>query len=151
MKSKRFHYGDNGTFNWEFEINDMSEEIKAAAKEQVLKALVHIGMKMHELAVKLVPVDTGALRNSIAFKVEPDEQAVYIGSDSEYATYVELGTGEYSEVGGTPEKRWVYRDPLTGETRIGVPQKPRHFIKPAVADQADTFRQILHDYLSGKE
>lgn len=153
MKAKRFHYGDNGTFGWEFEINDMSEEIKAAAKEQIINALVHIGMKMHEFAVKLVPVaekNGGALRDSIAFKVEPDEQAVYIGSNSEYATYVELGTGQYSEVGGTPEKRWVYRDPLTGETRIGVPQKPRHFIKPAVADHGDTYKQILRKYLSGK-
>lgn len=136
------------TFKFEYEINDMSEEVKAAAKEQLLLALVHIGMKMHEMAVKLVPVKTSALKNSIAFKVEPDEQAVYIGSNSEYASYVELGTGEYSEVGGTPEKRWVYKDELTGETRIGVPQKPRHFIKPAVANQIDTFKEILKDYLS---
>ena len=93
-------------FNFDFEINDMTEEVKAAAKEQLVQALVHIGMKMHELAVKLAPVDTGALKNSIAFRVDPDEQAVYIGSNSEYAVYVELGTGQYSEVGGTPEKRF---------------------------------------------
>lgn len=49
------------TFSFNFEIKDMTEEVKAAAKEQLLQALVHIGMKMHEMAVKLVPVDTGAL------------------------------------------------------------------------------------------
>lgn len=68
------------TFSFNFEIKDMTEEVKAAAKEQLLQALVHIGMKMHEMAVKLVPVDTGALKNSIAFRVDPDEQAVYIGN-----------------------------------------------------------------------
>lgn len=150
MKAKRFHYGDNGTFGWEFEINDMSEEIKAATKEQIINALTHIGFKMVEYAKKLCPVDTGALRNSIAFHVDADEVSVTVGSNSEYATCVELGTGQYSEVGGTPEKRWVYRDPLTGETRIGTPQKPRHFIKPAVADHGDTYKQILQKYLSGK-
>lgn len=147
LKSKRSHY-ESGNFSWEFEIKDMSAEIKAAAKEQILLGLARIGMKMQEYAAKLCPVDTGALRNTIAFKVEPDEQAVYVGSNSEYAVYVELGTGEYSEVGGTPKKRWTYRDELTGETRIGVPQKPRHFIKPAVTDHGDTFRAIMHDALS---
>lgn len=151
MKAKRFHYGDNGTFGWEFEINDMSEEIKAAAKEQILKALNHIGLKMVEYAQKLCPVDTGRLRQSITYQVDDDETSVTVGSNSEYATYVELGTGEHSEVGGTPEKRWVYRDPLTGETRIGVPQKPRHFIKPAVADHESEWREIMHKELSGKE
>lgn len=52
-------------FEFDYEINDMSEEVKSATKEQLQRALVHIGMKMHEMAVKLVPVDTGALKNSI--------------------------------------------------------------------------------------
>lgn len=147
MKSKRFNYG-GGTFSWEFEINDMSAEIKAAAKEQVLRGLSRIGAKMHEYAVKLVPVRTGALRDTIAFQVDPDEPAVYIGSNSEYAAYVELGTGEYSDVGGTPQKRWAYKDEATGEWRIGVPQRPRHFIKPAVADHGDTYKEILKEELS---
>lgn len=76
LKSKRSHY-DTGNFSWEFEIKDMSAEIKAAAKEQILRGLARIGMKMQEYAAKLCPVDTGALRNSIAFKVEPDEQAAW--------------------------------------------------------------------------
>lgn len=147
MKSKRFNYGD-GIFSWEFEINDMTDEIKAATKEQILRALVHIGQKMHEYATNLVPVRTGNLRNSIAFQVDPDEMSVYIGSNSEYAAYVELGTGKYSEVGGTPEKRWVYQDEATGEWHIGVPQRPRHFIKPAVADHGDTYKEILIEELT---
>ena len=138
------------SFSFNFEIKDMREAVKAATKAQSLKALVHIGMKMHEMAVKLVPVDTGALKNSIAFQVDPDEQAVYIGSNKEYATYVELGTGQYSEVGGTPKKRWTYTDELTGETRIRGGQKPQRFIRPAVADQIDTFKDILQDYLSAE-
>lgn len=148
MKAKKSRYGDDGMFGWEFEIQDMSEEIKVAAKEQILRGLNRIGMKMVEFAQKLCPVDTGALRDSITYQVDPDEISVEIGSNSEYAPYVELGTGEYSEVGGTPEKRWVYRDELTGETRVGIPQKPRHFIRPAVADHEDTYKAIMSDALS---
>ena len=130
------------------EFIDNSEEVKSAMHDALIRALEKIGMTAEKYAKRLCPVDTGALRNTIAFKVEPDEQAVYVGSNSEYAVYVELGTGEYSEVGGTQEKRWTYRDELTGETRIGVPQKPRHFIKPAVTDHGDTFRAIMHNALS---
>lgn len=148
MKSKRQSYGDGGMFGWEFEIKDMSEEIKAAAKEQILEGLIRIGLKMAEFARNLCPVDTGALRQSIQFEVDPDEPSVTLGTNKEYAPYVELGTGEYSEVGGTPEKRWVYRDELTGETRVGIPQKPRHFIRPAVADHEDTYKAIMSDALS---
>ena len=147
MKSKRFHYGGS-SFSWDFEINDLSEEIKAAAKEQIINGLNRIGMKMVEYAQKLCPVDTGALRQSISYQVDPDEVSVTVGSNSEYAAYVELGTGQYSEVGGTPEKRWAYKDDATGEWRIGVPQKPRHFIRPAVADHGDTFREIMKDALT---
>ena len=139
---------NNFSFSWDFDITDMREQVKAAAKEQILKGLVRIGKKMQEYAAKLCPVDTGALRDTIAFKIEPDEQAAYVGSNSEYATYVELGTGQYSEVGGTPKKRWTYRDELTGETRISGGQKPQHFIKPAVADHIETFKAILEDALS---
>ena len=138
----------NFSFSWDFNITDMREQVKAATKEQILKGLYRIGMKMQEYAAKLCPVDTGALRDSITFQVDPNEPSVTLGSNSEYATYVELGTGQYSEVGGTPKKRWVYKDPLTGEWRIGVPQKPRHFIKPAVADHIETFKGILEDALS---
>ncbi len=100
MKAKRFHYGENGAFGWDFEINDMSEEIKTGTKEQILRALTHIGLKMTTFARDLCPVDTGALKKSITYQVDADENSVTVGSNSEYATYVELGTGEYSEVGG---------------------------------------------------
>lgn len=43
-------------FEFDYEINDMSEEVKSATKEQLQRALVHIGMKMHEMAVKLAPL-----------------------------------------------------------------------------------------------
>lgn len=136
------------SFGFYFNITDMTEAVKAATKEQLVQALNRIGLKMTDYARKLCPVDTGALSRSIQYEVDAEELSVTLGSNSEYATYVELGTGQYSEVGGTPKKRWAYKDELTGEWRIGVPQKPRHFIKPAVADHIDTFKTVLEDELS---
>ena len=53
-------------------------------------ALTAIGATAETYAKKATPVDTGRLRNSISHAV--DGEAVYIGSNVEYAPYVELGT-----------------------------------------------------------
>ena len=53
-------------------------------------ALTAIGATAETYAKKATPKDTGRLRNSISHAV--DGEAVYIGSNVEYAPYVELGT-----------------------------------------------------------
>ena len=53
-------------------------------------ALTAIGATAETYAKNATPVDTGRLRNSISHAV--DGEAVYIGSNVEYAPYVELGT-----------------------------------------------------------
>ena len=53
-------------------------------------ALTAIGATAETYAKQETPVDTGRLRNSISHSV--DGEAVYIGTDVEYAPYVELGT-----------------------------------------------------------
>lgn len=114
------------------------EEFKAALK----RALERCGMQAEGYAKDLTPVDTGNLRNSITHKVLED--AVYIGTNNEYATYVELGTGKYAE-GGRPDP-WVYQD---DEGRwhwtAGNPAQP--YLKPAVADHKQTYRNIIKDEL----
>ena len=53
-------------------------------------ALTAIGATAETYAKQETPVDTGRLRNSISHSV--DGEAAYIGSNVEYAPYVELGT-----------------------------------------------------------
>ena len=137
-------------FRFTYEIKDLSEEAKQASHQQLLNGLVRCGMKMQEYATKLAPVKTGALANSIAFKIEPDEKSAYVGSNSEYAAYVEFGTGKYSELGGTPKERWVYYDKAHDVYRRGYPQRPRPFIRPAVANHIKTYQNILVNALKGK-
>lgn len=78
-----------------FEIRkDNSDAIKAALDDAVVRCLTILGMKAEGYAKKNITqmkaVDTGNLRNSITFQVGEDE--VLIGTNVEYATYVELGT-----------------------------------------------------------
>ena len=90
-------------------FNDYSDEVLEAFDEAALRALERCGLQAEGYAKDLVPVDTGNLRNSISHKVDSGEPAAYIGTNSEYAAYVEFGTGRYSATGGgTPKDHWVY-------------------------------------------
>lgn len=55
------------------------------------RALELIGGKAESYAKKLCPVDTGRLRNSITHQ-QYDEHTEVVGTNVEYAPYVELGT-----------------------------------------------------------
>ena len=65
-------------------------DILSALEKGKRNALTAIGATAETYAKKATPVDTGRLRNSISHAV--DGEAVYIGSNVEYAPYVELGT-----------------------------------------------------------
>ena len=69
---------------------DNSELMIQAASQQIQKALKTIGLKAEGYAKKNCPVDTGRLRNSITH--QNDKDTVYIGTNVEYAVYVEMGT-----------------------------------------------------------
>lgn len=88
--------------------------------DAVLRALEQIGMAAEGYAKDLCPVDTGRLRNSITHTVDEDKGAAYIGTNVEYAPYVELGT----------EK-----------------QEAQPFLKPAASDYGQTYRNIMEEEL----
>lgn len=72
-----------------FSFKDNTKEflsIFSSAKERGLEA---IGLVAEGHAKKLTPVDTGRLRNSISHAVQ--KGAAYIGTNVEYAPYIELG------------------------------------------------------------
>ena len=128
-------------------FNDYSDEVLEAFDEACERALERCGNQAEGYAKDLCPVDTGNLRNRISHKVVNSEPAAYIGTNVEYAPYVEFGTGRYSSTGGgTPKDKWVYMGD-DGKFHIGKPQKPQPFLKPAVADHQGTYRNIFKDEL----
>ena len=126
------------------EITDNSEEILAAMEAAALRALEKCGLTAEAYAKLPCPVDTGNLRGSITHQVQPEEQAVYIGTNNEYAAYVELGTGKY--VPGGRQEAWTYQD-AKGNWHITHGQRAQPYLKPAVADHAETYRKIIEDEL----
>lgn len=123
-------------------FDDYSPEVLSALHDAVLRALERCGAQAEGYAKDLAPVDTGNLRNSISHAVDDEAREVYVGTNTEYAPYVELGTGEYTD-GGRPTP-WVYQDDNGNwHWTAGNPAQP--FLAPAVKDHAQTYRNIIED------
>lgn len=64
---------------------DNSAEVIEAKNEAIMRALEAIGLQAEGYAKLKAPVDTGRLRNSITHSLAPEEEAVYVGTNVEYA------------------------------------------------------------------
>lgn len=134
------------------EFEDNSGEILRSFAEACADGLELIGMKAETYAKRLCPVGTaesvgkrvyrgGTLRNSITHRVDGD--ILSIGSNVEYAPYVELGTGPHFK----PPPEWEAFDAPKGKGVGHAYVKPRPFIRPAVGDHADEYRRIMEKVL----
>ena len=90
------------------------------------------------------PVADGQLRQSITHMVEGTTGEV--GTNVEYAPYVEIGTGIYSTEGNGRQTPWSYQD-AKGEwhTTSGMSAQP--FLKPALEENRgkilDCFKGLI--------
>ena len=111
---------------------DNTQYVLDALDRALAEALDEIGRKVQHRAQELCPVDTGRLRNSITYTLGggggygfPGYGAsvgkeVSVGSEVEYAAYVELGTSR---------------------------TRAQPFLRPAAADYADEYRKTVEDHL----
>lgn len=113
--------------NARIEVSLTSNNVKdvvAALGDQLEAALETIGIRIENYAKEDCPTDTGRLKNSLTHVVDLNENAVIAGTNVEYAAYVELGT---SKMKNYPN---------------GQP-----YLRPAVEDHMDEYRQIIEEHL----
>ena len=100
-------------------VEDNTDKIVAAINTSLLGALEKIGLSAEGDAKALCPVDTGRLRNSITHQVNEGEKAVYIGTNVEYAVYVELNDNASHKTGQA------------------------HFLRDAARQHGDSYRMLI--------
>lgn len=98
--------------------NDFSDLIEQAAFSQIETALEKVGLMAERNAKIACPVDTGRLRNSISHT--HDKNTSYVGTNVEYAPYVEMGTTN---------------------------TKAQPYLKPAIADHIQEYKGIVEQEL----
>ncbi len=128
-------------------------EILSGLEIATIKALTMIGTKVEKYAKARCPVGTsestgkkgyrgGTLRNSITYQVEVDK--LYVGSNVEYAPYVELGTGPNF----TPPPEWETFQSSKGSGVGHGYVTARPFLRPAIEDHLSTYKNIIKDTLN---
>ena len=133
---------------------DNSGEFLAELERAKKKALETMGLKAEGYAKKLCPVGTeestgikgyrdGTLRNSITHRVNGD--VLEVGSNVEYAPYVELGTGPHF----VPPPEWERFESEKGKGVGKAYVKPRPYIRPAIEDHRDEYKQIAEREMKG--
>ena len=130
----------------EIDVVDNSALVQEVFHAACLRALERCGLVGEGYAKDLAPVDTGRGRNSISHKVDESEPAAYIGTNLDYMIYQELGTGIYAEGGGGRPTPWVYQDGK-GNWHWTRGNRAHPFLKPAVAEHPQTYRNIIEDEL----
>lgn len=119
-------------------VTDNSQLFIDAKNAAVARALEAIGLTAEGYAADNCPVDTGRLWNSITHATKefngkggddstamatPEDNAVYIGTNVEYAKYVETDGTKKHNVGRA------------------------HFLRDAAANHGDEYKRIAEEYL----
>lgn len=120
------------------------------------RALVKIGMKASAYARALAPQKWGnELRQSINYEVR--DGVLTVGSNLNIAAYAELGTGKHYQP--PPEwienhapkgtkvpagiEHWIYFDREENAFKVGAPQKPDPYLRPAFENHWAEYEAIV--------
>ncbi|MFB5510909.1 HK97-gp10 family putative phage morphogenesis protein [Enterococcus casseliflavus] len=125
-----------------------SDEAKEVLKQATIQWLFQACMLVEGQAVALAAVHTARLRNSIDYVVDEAELIGYVGTNVEYAIYVEMGTGEFAENGMGCKGGWVYQDP-SGEWFFTWGQEPQPYLRPAFRKNKSEIEALAKEIFGG--
>lgn len=127
--------------------NHIIESIGNIADVQKLEQLMGQACAIVERTAKeKAPKDTGALRRSIASKVEVIDDSItgVVYTPLEYAPYIEYGTGLFAEEGGRMDVPWNYQDDK-GVWHSTSGQKPQPYLRPALEENREKINRLFKE------
>lgn len=155
------------------QITDNTEAVLRELRENALKGLEIIGERAESYAAEnCSPVGArgnhfpaeliSEIRQSLTHNVDRDKMTVSIGTSRNIGAFAELGTGNLYN---PPKEKWVevvvqkgphsgldhwwFRD-KNGDWEMGLPIPASPYIRPAIADHLDEYKNILETELNGE-
>ncbi len=123
-------------------LEKLISKLNKLSDQQMEQALNKACILVENQAKENCPVDTGELRMSITHYVEGD--AGVVGTNKQYAPYVEYGTGLFAVEGNGRQTPWSYQD-AKGEWHSTKGQKPQPFLEPALLDNKKNIIKIFDE------
>jgi len=107
-----------------FVIKSHRKEVDEKVDDAIARMLTEWGIVAQGFATAQCPYDTGRLRASITYEINEEEKETVIGTNVEYAPYVEIND--------------KMKHPRGGKA---------HFMRDAVANHANVYNDIANNYL----
>ena len=129
-----------------FDLADWFDDCAKKVEKEIEREVEKGALKIADTAKMNCPVDTGHLRESIHSDVEWQGNTCIgiVGTNVEYAPYIEYGTGIYATNGNGRQTPWVYKDAKGWHTTRGMMAQP--FMYPAFYATKDAvFREIVEN------
>ena len=126
-------------------LDKLNYKLEILANLDISKALNKACLVVENEAKRLCPVDTGDLRNSITHEV--DDGVGIVGTNKEYAPYVEYGTGIFAVEGNGRDTPWSYQDD-EGNWHTTIGQKPQPFLAPAARIKKKLVIKVFNDEIT---
>lgn len=118
-------------------IVNLNPEVQQQIDEKINAALLNACLLVEASAREKAPVgDSGELRRSITHEVEEGTHTGYVGTNCEYAPYVEIGTGIYSSKGDGRKTPWKFQM-RNGEWVTTQGSSPQPFLEPAANENTN--------------
>ena len=128
---------------------DLQKKLTKLSDKNIYKqALGQSGAIVEGAAIREVPVDTGLLRGSINTKVNVEDLTATVGTNLEYAPYVEFGTGLFAAEGGGRDTPWSYQN-SKGQWITTKGQRAQPFLGPALRKNKKAVRAKFNEVVSG--
>ena len=124
----------------------MTEEFNEEnIRKRLIKAMKKVGKAVAAQATKNAPVDTGHLRSRIGSSVNEYDLTVTIGTNVEYAPYVEYGSARMIAAHGVhdplnPVREWEAKTKRGGGARQIMP-----FLRPALFQSKRTIIRLMKE------
>lgn len=130
-------------------FKDNRQQGKDALRKATVQWLLQAAMMVQSQAVLLAPVgDTGNLRDSVDYHIDESELKGYVGTNVEYAVFVEFGTGEFAENGMGRKGGWAYKS-FDGKWYFTYGQAPQPYLRPAFRKNKRAIEALAKQILGG--
>lgn len=123
-------------------LDRLKTKLDKIAKIDVKNAISKSCYLVETDAKKNCPVDTGTLRRSITSDIHDNYGEV--GTNVEYAPYVEFGTGIFASNGDGRQDAWSYQD-AKGDWHTTSGSRPQPFLLPALTTNRSNIEKIFQD------
>ena len=126
---------------------DNSDKAMDWMRDSALKAIEEACILVETSAVlNAPPGETGKLAQDITHQAKQEGSSTrgFVGTNTEYALFVELGTGEFAKNGDGRKTPWRYQAD-NGKWYTTTGQRPQPFLEPAFIDNKEQIKRIMTD------